>query len=191
VKPALAVIVLALTAGAARADIGPIVPATKFARPVYRIETAGPVTEHVFLIKRYSFNALTEVDFVPLATDNRLIIPSDFHGTATLLIVPRTAATAYQSAREVAGAVDAGEIRGSLSLECESREIVPSWVGDEITITYRLQKSGSGEWQLVRTSRSPMWQWYVAAGFVTLGVIVGGWRVVRWLRRPRPLTTAK
>jgi hypothetical protein len=187
-RPALAMIVLATAAGSARADVGPVTPATQYVNPVHRIETTDAHPNHVFVVVRQSFqHPEMTAEFVELAPGRPISLPTGYYDEPELLIVPRLLAEPFPSAAELARAARGGQLPKVVRRKFHFRETVPSWTSRSVTITYRLDRTGSGDgWELVRTSWSPMWQWYVAAGFVTVAVVAGGfWLVRRMVRRPR------
>jgi hypothetical protein len=191
VRPALAMIVLALAAGASRADSGFYWPGTGSALTGHRIETIEEYPDHVFVVERSRPGPNREgAEYAELAPGKPITIPPAYPGNATLLIVPRVAAEPYKSAPELTKAVYSQHVPAVILRDFYGRETVPVWTGREITITYRLQRTDSGDgWEIVRTSWSPMWQWYAAAIFLTVAVIFGGWRVVRRWRRSNASAT--
>ena len=129
----------------------------------------------------------------------RLAVPANGFGgdkrrareTADVFLVPRAFAESHKTANEVRQAIRLGQTPGVVQQWFDWRETVPSWTGDKTTITYRVQRTKSGDGvELVRTSWNPLWQWYTAVGFVTVAVVIGGFWMIRRMRS-RPVVAAK
>lgn len=208
----LAVIVALVAAAPAQADGAPGIPFSKSVHAIHRIETQEQHPNYVFVLYREGlqydavkkeFEWYHEADFIDLTRDLPLVLdlvwtpieqPADKQRTresAELMIVPRNIATSYQTAMDLYRAPQAQIPDGAVRRQrFDARVLVPSWVGDEITITHRVQRATSGDGlELVRTSGNPLRQWYAAAGFVTVAVVIGGVWIIRRLRSPRLATT--
>lgn len=176
----------------ARADMGPFLPATKYAgSTTTRIEVADPLPDHVgVFVKSYGPPKFTEeTGFVPLAPGTVLEFTGRYHDRAELLLVPRADAGPYPNAKALADAVVAGKVP-AVRRAFYSRETLPAWGPGDITLDYRV-RAGAGAPEIGRTSRDPLWQWYTAAFALTVAVLLGGsWLVRRAFRRPPPATTA-
>lgn len=201
---ALAGVLLLLTTAPVRADMGPILPATKHAHASYRIEAADTFSDHVFIIYRNGFqydatanqwNQFDEWDYIEITPDKpltlKLGLPADGRGThgqrakesVVFVSVPRAAAGG--SAKDAYRKASSGP--GEIWMGFEWRQEVPSWAGSEITITYRVQKASPHGVELVRTSPNPMRQWVAAAISLAVAIVLGGlWLVRRTFRRAHP-----
>jgi hypothetical protein len=195
VRPALALLALATVAGSARADVGPLLPFAKNASATHQIEVAEEFAEYVCVVHRYGWAdgaraEYNEASYEKLAPGRPLVLRLTRTEIFSVMLVPRSVAAAYPTARELAGAVSGDRLAGVEEYRFDSRETVPSWAGDEITITYRVQRKSSGDGlELVRTSRNPLWQWYAVAGLVTVAIVTGGLWLIRRLQ-PRPTAAA-
>lgn len=177
-----------LAAAPARADMGPFLPATKFAgSTTTRVEVADPLPEHVgVFVKSYGPPKFTEeTEFVPLVPGTVLEFTGRYHDRAELLLVPRADAAPYPNAKALADAVVAGKVP-AVRRSFYSRETLPSWGPGDVTLDYRV-RAGAGAPEIARTSRDPLWQWYTAAFALTVAVLLGGsWLARRLFRRPEP-----
>src|SRR5262245_10787869 len=183
----LTFVVVLLAAGSARADIPPLRPFVKHANVSHHIELTEPAPDHVFVVVRSSFQRqlASEAAFVDLAPGRPLTLTTGYHESPELIIVPKTVAERYKTPRELIEAVRDHQIPGVARQQCHWREEVPEWTAKELTVTYRVQRIQSGGGlEVVRASRGPMWQWYMAAGFFSVAVVIGGLRFVRWWFRP-------
>lgn len=183
----VAIVVGLLAASSARADMLPLQPGADYARPTYRIETEELLPDYVFVISRHIFRQpAPDITYVELGPGHPLTLTTGYQEEPELFIVPRGIASEYPNAADLVRAVSEGRVSGSVQKRFPFRALVPTWADKEITITYRLQKAASGDrLELVRTSRDPMWQWYLAIGLFTLAVVSCGiWFIRRrWLRR--------
>lgn len=179
-----ALVVVLLTAPAARADMGPYLPATKYAgTTTSRIEVTDALPDHVgVFVKSYGPPKFTdESEFVSLAPGAVLEFAGRYHDRAELLIIPRADAAPYPNPKALADAVAMGKVR-AVSHIFRSRETLPSWGPSDVTLEYRVRvRAGAPE--VVRTSRDPLWQWYAAALSFALAVVLGGLWLVRLLFR--------
>jgi hypothetical protein len=192
----LAATVLTAQAGWANPALG--LPLTRKAPVSYRIETRAAHPDYTFILVRGAdrHNETTgkrefvlEAEYVELTPDRPLVVHPGPDG-ASLLIVPRVDTAQHPSPRQLLK--DRPDLaRQAVYQEFGPYEEVPSWFGDEITITYRVQAAGSGEkLEVVRTSWHPLWQWFAAAiGFVVGVLLLGLWLARRTLR-PRATATA-
>jgi hypothetical protein len=180
-------IVALFAAGSARADMLPLQPGADYARPTYRIETEELLPDYVFVVARHVFRQSTpDITYVELGPGHPLTLTTGYQEEPELFIVPRNAASEFPNAADLVRAVREGRVTGSLQKRFPFRALVPSWSDKEILITYRLKKAASGNGlELVRTSRDPMWQWYLVVGLFTLAVVSSGiWFIRRqWSRR--------
>ncbi|MDY3562583.1 hypothetical protein R5W23_004049 [Gemmata sp. JC673] len=183
----LALAAALLTAPPARADMGPLLPATKHANvTTTRIEVADALPDHIgVFVRSYGLPKFAdEYEFVPLAPGTTLEFAGRYHDRAELLIVPKADAGAYPNAKALADAVVVGKVR-AVGRTFYSRETLPSWGPGDVTLSYSV-RAGAGTPEIVRTSRSPLWQWYVAASAFALAMVLGGLWCVRFLFRLRP-----
>jgi hypothetical protein len=186
VKLWLVLIVALLAATSARADMLPLQPGADYARPTYRIETEELLPDYVFVVVRHLFRQPTpDITYFELGPGHPLTLTTGYQEEPELFIVPRAVASEYPNAAELVRAVSEGRVTGSVQKRFPFRVLVPSWANKEITITYRLQRTASGNGlELVRTSSNPMLQWYLAAGLFALTVASAGiWLVRRWSSR--------
>lgn len=176
-----------------RADMGPFIPAAKYAgTTTSRIEIADPLPGHVgVFVRSYGPPKVSsESEFVPLTPGAVLEFAGRYHDRAELLIVPRAATGPYPTAKALAEAVSAGQVP-AVSRTFWSREALPAWGPSDIALDYRV-RANAGAPEIVRTSWSPLWQWYVAALACASGVLFGGaWltrRIFRSFRAPHAPT---
>jgi hypothetical protein len=191
VKPVLAGIVLLLAATPVRADAGPILPFVERVRAVHRVEAAEEFPDHVFLVFRHGirsgdggrdeYNEATREDLAP---GRPLVLRPEPHEDVELLIVPRAAFAAFPTPREAASAVFENKVPGASVHRFFDRETIPSWGGPEAVITYQVRRAKSGDGlELVRTSWDPLWQWNAAAISLAAAVALGGFWIIRRMRR--------
>jgi hypothetical protein len=186
VKRLIAVIVALFAATSARADIGPFLPATKNVSAIHRIETDVSFPDHVLLITRWRFDYTREAVYTSLAPGQPITLSPGYHEDPELLIVPKAAAEPFKTANELSVAIREGRVPGVVQRRFDFRETVPSWADSEITVTYRVQRNGAGEIEIVRLTGNPLLWWYAAMAFITLAIAFGGWRLVRRMRRSPP-----
>lgn len=186
-KRLLTLIVTVLAANSARADMLPLQPGADYARPTYRIETEELFPDYVFVVSRHIFRQpAPDITYVELGPGHPLTLTTGYQEEPELFIVPRAVASEFPNAADLVRAVSEGRVAGSVQKRFPFRALVPTWADKEITITYRLQKAASGNGlELVRTSRDPMWQWYLAVGLFTLAVASCGIWFIRRLRTRR------
>ena len=175
-----------LAAPQVRADLPPSEPLTRYAVPIHRIETREDVRDCVFLVTRHGFlsqpdrpcELITPEGAGPAA----LTIRCEYREWAELSVIPRAAAEPYRTAEELAAAVKAGRVARLARHVFVSREQVPSWSSAPV-VTHELRRSAGG-FEIVRTSRDPLLQWYVAAACLSAAVAAGGvWLSRRFIRR--------
>jgi hypothetical protein len=185
---------LLLVAPPARADVGPFIPATKFAgTTVSRIEVADDLPDHVgVFVRSYGPPKFdTEYAFVPLTRGTAVEFAGRYHDRAELLVVPRSAAGAYPNAQALSEAVRAGRVAAAASRTFRSRETVPAWGPADVTLSYEV-RAGAGGPEVARTSRNPLWQWYAAALALAAGIAAGGlWLARRLFRRAAPQSVSR
>jgi hypothetical protein len=194
-------ILLAMCA-VSRADMGPIVPGTKLVHPIYRIITTESFPDHAFILNRYGiqfnqakgvWDQFSESEYVELTPDHPIELNllgwsegpwrdgQRAKEDAYLLVVPRSLAASHPSAAELTK--DAVALMGF-----SSREPVPNWYGDDITITYRIRKARKGDnLEAVRVGLDPLYQCCAISSLAALAVTLGGfWFIRRLLRRAPP-----
>jgi len=178
--------VVLLAAGSAQADVPPLRPFVKHANVSHHIELTEPAPDHVFVVVRSSFQRqlASEATFVDFAPGRPITLTTGYQESPELIIVPKTVAERYKTPQELIEAVRDHQIPGVTRQQFHWREEVPEWTAKELTVTHRVQRTQSGGLEVVRTSRSPMWRWFVAAGFFSVAVVIGGLRLVRWWFRP-------
>lgn len=192
----LAIVVSLSTAQVVSAD-GLGLPLQQRVRVVQRIEAAEAFPNHVFVVYRSHWKndeqgqsrKYEEATYTTIDPTNPIVLRTAVaRENLNLLIVPRMAAAAHPTANELAAAVFRNEIPGATSGSFHDRDSAPAWAGDEVTFTYRIQKSRSGDGlELVRVSWHPLWQWDVAAFSATAAVVLGGlWLIRRMRRRAAP-----
>jgi hypothetical protein len=185
----LAATVLTAQAGWANPALG--LPFTKKAPVSYRVETREAHPDYLFVLTRevHRYDEATrkredvlEAEYVELTPDRPLVLR---HGeSATLLIIPRPTKLGNLTPKELLKA-HPDLARQVVYQELEGRMEVPSWFGDDITITYRAQESRAGDkLEFVRTSWHPLWQWFAVAFTIPVLILLGGLWFIRRKQRP-------
>lgn len=186
----LALTVVLLAASSSRADMGPFLPSTKFAKVINRVEIAEEQPDYVFVLYKdlVLYNGPTrhkqESIFVELKPGQPLEITGERRDTLELLIIPRAAAEKYSSAEGLSNAIRTEEF-ATWRHRFSTIATVPEWQKSEIVINYRVQPT-SGGLEVVRTSWDPLWQWRTVVILLSLAVLLGGiWFVRRVWRTAR------
>jgi hypothetical protein len=191
----IALAILLLSETAARADMGPSQPGTRFAEATHRIEMGTPLAGYTVVVARTgarvgdttrTWVTVNKTEFVTWQPQQPLILNGDRRETARLIIVP-SAEVRDKSPEEIARTAES--IPGALVKSFEFQEMVPSGHGAEIVIRHRIDRRPDGTLEIVRTSFSPMTSYYFTAALISLAVFLFGFwyirRLVRIARRPR------
>ncbi len=178
-----------------RADVGPPLPFTKYIPGIHVIEGASEFPDHVFLIYRHGSkpgagrpgdNDVAGVHGRNSNPGHPILLQPERYEEVVFVIVPEAAFAAHPDLKTLVSAVSENKIPGATLHRFRDRELLPSW-SDNDTIWYRLQRSPSGDQvELVRASWNPMWQWYAAALFATVAVVLGGCWLIHRMRRTAP-----
>ena len=189
---AFVVTVLIVAAEPVAADMG--FPGMKRANTTtYRVEVAVDLPDHVILVHRSgpTFDGPGESYFADLTQTRWVEFVGQRRELVILQIIPKAFAAKYPTAAELSKAIKY-DTPGVVGHEFGFRDLVPQWAGDDLVVTYRIERGPSGDgFAFIQTSWGPGWQcWAVGCG-APVAFVVGGLWLAWWGFRRRRARRAK